>query len=143
MEYYVVMKKITLGIALAVYAIFAAASPPPPHEATAKELKDSVEAEYAKWQKLPEEKKAFYATGHGGPSANGKTDQTWTTTQAQFTTAFGELKDFFTKENPKMYIRSALSKGENFEATDIIVSSDINFKNGIPKMVFHVWGKFN
>jgi len=137
------MKRITLVIALAVYAIFAVASPPPPHEATAKELKDSVEVEFAKWEKLPPQDKAFYATGHGGPTPGGKTDQTWTTTQKEFTLAFDELKDFLAKQNPKMFIRSALSKGEGYQATDILISSDSGFKTGIPKMVFHVWGKFN
>jgi hypothetical protein len=103
---------------------------------TADDLEKAVLAEFAKWNKT-----AYYPTGATGPTASGKTDQSITTTQSAFTTAVAAIKTALSAQN--YYVRNALSRGEDYKASDIIISSDSGFKATIPKMIFHIWGAFN
>jgi hypothetical protein len=86
------------------------------------------------------DKKTFYPTGVGGPTSNGRTLQTIVTTKEEFVAAH----QIYAPQLSELgyHCRSALSYGEGYEATDIIVSTDSGFSKSFPKMVFHIWGKY-
>lgn len=112
-------------------------TPPVVRALSADELANAVIAQFKAWNKDD-----YYATGVTGPTPNGKTDQTITTTQEAFTLAREIYGMFLADQNPVYHHRYALSRGEAYEATDIIISTDNMFRNTLPKMVFHIWGKF-
>lgn len=86
------------------------------------------------------DKKTFYPTGVGGPTSSGRTIRTIVTTKGDFAAARQIYEQQLSEQG--YHCRSALSHGEGYEATDIIVSTDPGFSKSFPKMVFHIWGKY-